>query len=101
MALPSSTSWRRGQALSVEEARELLERVGGAMNTMSHRGYTARVEYDERDNIFVGRIIPVLTQDIGIERIPSPLRQFQFLKEDSPEEAGRRVAEVMEETASA
>jgi len=26
------------------------------MNTMSYKGYTARVEYDERDNIFVGRI---------------------------------------------
>ncbi len=24
------------------------------MNTMSHRGYTARIELDERDNIFVG-----------------------------------------------
>ena len=29
------------------------------MNTMTHRGYTARVEYDERDNIFVGRILGV------------------------------------------
>ena len=29
------------------------------MNTMSHKGYTARVEYDERDNIFVGRILGV------------------------------------------
>jgi predicted HicB family RNase H-like nuclease len=29
------------------------------MNTMSHRGYTARVEYDERDNIFVGRILGI------------------------------------------
>ena len=27
------------------------------MNTMNHHGYTARVEYDERDNIFVGRIL--------------------------------------------
>ena len=27
------------------------------MNTMTFRGYTARVEYDERDNIFVGRIL--------------------------------------------
>ena len=27
------------------------------MNPMSHRGYTARVEYDERDNIFVGRVL--------------------------------------------
>ena len=29
------------------------------MNSMSHRGYTARVEYDERDHIFVGRILGV------------------------------------------
>jgi len=34
------------------------------MNTMSYKGYTARVEYDERDNIFVGRIL-------GIRRIIS------------------------------
>ena len=26
------------------------------MNTMSHRGYTAPVDFDERDNIFVGRV---------------------------------------------
>ena len=27
------------------------------MNTMNHKGYTARIEYDERDNLFVGRIL--------------------------------------------
>lgn len=27
------------------------------MNTMTHAGYTARIEFDERDNIFVGRIL--------------------------------------------
>ena len=27
------------------------------MNSMSHRGYTARIEHDERDNILVGRIL--------------------------------------------
>ena len=27
------------------------------MNTMSHQGYTARIEFDERDDIFVGRIL--------------------------------------------
>jgi len=27
------------------------------MNTMSYKGYTARVHYDERDNIFVGRVL--------------------------------------------
>ena len=29
------------------------------MNTMNHRGYTARVDYDERDEIFVGRILGI------------------------------------------
>ena len=27
------------------------------MNTMSYRGYTARIEFDERDSIFVGRAL--------------------------------------------
>jgi predicted HicB family RNase H-like nuclease len=27
------------------------------MNTMTHNGYTARIEFDERDNVFVGRIL--------------------------------------------
>ncbi len=31
------------------------------MNTMTHKGYTARVEYDERDDIFVGRILGLRT----------------------------------------
>ncbi len=29
------------------------------MNTMSHKGYTARVEFDERDDIFIGRILGI------------------------------------------
>ena len=31
------------------------------MNTMSHKGYTARVEFDERDNVFVGRVLGIRT----------------------------------------
>ena len=31
------------------------------MNTMIHQGYTARIEFDERDNIFVGRILGLRT----------------------------------------
>lgn len=30
-----------------------------AMNTMTYKGYTARVKYDECDNIFVGRILGI------------------------------------------
>lgn len=29
------------------------------MNTMTYKGYTARVEYDDRDHIFVGRILGI------------------------------------------
>ena len=29
------------------------------MNTMLHKGYSARIEYDERDNIFIGRILGI------------------------------------------
>lgn len=27
------------------------------MNSMKYRGYTARIEFDDRDNIFVGRVL--------------------------------------------
>jgi predicted HicB family RNase H-like nuclease len=29
------------------------------MNTMTYKGYTARVEYDERDDVFVGRLLGI------------------------------------------
>ncbi|WP_233281694.1 type II toxin-antitoxin system HicB family antitoxin [Pseudomonas tructae] len=29
------------------------------MNTMSYKGYTARIEYDPRDDTFVGRVLGV------------------------------------------
>jgi len=31
--------------------------VGQAMNTMSHRGYTARIESTSANNILVGRVL--------------------------------------------
>lgn len=42
------------------------------------------------------RIIPVLTEDIDMKNLPPLLTQFQVLKESSPKEAGRRVAEAIE-----
>lgn len=29
------------------------------MNTMTYQGYTARIEFDDRDNIFVGRLLGI------------------------------------------
>ena len=31
------------------------------MNSMNYNGYTARIEFDERDNIFVGRVLGLRT----------------------------------------
>jgi predicted HicB family RNase H-like nuclease len=31
------------------------------MNTMSYQGYSARIEFDDRDSIFVGRVLGVRT----------------------------------------
>jgi predicted HicB family RNase H-like nuclease len=31
------------------------------MNTMTHKGYTAKIEFDERDGIFVGRVLGLRT----------------------------------------
>lgn len=31
------------------------------MNTMTYKGYSARIEFDERDGIFVGRVLGVRT----------------------------------------
>ena len=31
------------------------------MNTMTYKGYTARIDYDERDNVFAGRILGIRT----------------------------------------
>ena len=27
------------------------------MDTLNHKGYTARIEFDDRDNIFIGRVL--------------------------------------------
>jgi len=35
------------------------------MNTMTYKGFTARIDFDERDNIFVGRVLGLP----GTERI--------------------------------
>lgn len=31
------------------------------MNTMTYKGYTARIEFDERDEVFAGRILGIRT----------------------------------------
>jgi len=29
------------------------------MNTMTYKGYTARIEFDDRDNILIGRLLGI------------------------------------------
>lgn len=44
-------------------------------------------------------IIPVLTPDSSEEAIPKPLSHLQYLQAKSPQEAGKRVAEIISSTA--
>ena len=41
------------------------------------------------------KIIPVLPGEMDVTRIPPALRRFQVLAEKSPQEAGRRLAEII------
>lgn len=53
------------------------------MNTMHHKGYTARIEFDERDNLFVGRILGLRAIISFHGETVSELRQeFEFAIED-------------------
>jgi len=53
------------------------------MNTMKHKGYAARVEYDERDEIFVGRVLGLRTIVSFHGKSVSELRkQFRIAIED-------------------
>ena len=53
------------------------------MNSMTHKGYTARVEYDERDNIFVGRVLGIRTMISFHGKTVDQLRkEFRSVVED-------------------
>lgn len=58
MALPPPAPRQRGQAVSSRRsARVVRTNRSEAMNTMTYKNYIARIEFDERDNIFVGRVL--------------------------------------------
>jgi predicted HicB family RNase H-like nuclease len=62
IALGGTVTEREGSRVKIELKGELWRchrpHPGKeAMNTMTYKGYTARVEFDERDEIFVGRIL--------------------------------------------
>ena len=44
------------------------------------------------------RIIPILTQNLDFKNVPPLLLQFQALREDSPQEAGKKLAAVLTES---
>jgi predicted HicB family RNase H-like nuclease len=53
------------------------------MNTMTHKGYTARIEYDERDNIFVGRVLGLRTMiSFHGDNVDQLRREFKAAIED-------------------
>ena len=58
MSRAFSPGWENGWPFRPEE----WEIPGSpSMNTLIHKGYTARIDFDERDNIFVGRVLGLHT----------------------------------------
>ena len=54
MSRAFSPGWENGWPFRPEE----WEILGShSMNTLIHKGYTARIDFDERDNLFVGRVL--------------------------------------------
>ncbi|BAN46422.1 type II toxin-antitoxin system HicB family antitoxin [Metapseudomonas resinovorans] len=61
------------------------------MNSMSYRGYTARIEFDERDDIFVGRLLGVRDIISFQGQSVTELRgQFQVAVDDYLEDCAER-----------
>jgi predicted HicB family RNase H-like nuclease len=53
------------------------------MNTMSYKEYTARVEFDERDNIFVGRVLGIRSMiSFHGETVAELRREFEAAVDD-------------------
>jgi hypothetical protein len=45
------------------------------------------------------RIVPVIAEDFDISALPPLVRQYQFVREHSPEDAARKVAQAVSEAA--
>jgi len=57
--------------------------AGEALNTMTYKGYTARVEYDERDNIYAGRILDIRSMvSFHGETVAQLRAEFELAVED-------------------
>ena len=48
-------------------------------NTMTYEGYSARIEYDDDDGIFTGRIAGI-RDGVGFMPIPSPICAKHFMR---------------------
>lgn len=61
------------------------------MNTMTYKGYVARIEYDDRDNILIGRICGVRdTISFHGETVPELRAAFEGAVEDYLVECAER-----------
>ena len=53
---------KKGKKVPGQGSAGITRTCGGQIvNTMKHKGYTARIDFDERDNVFVGRVLGVRT----------------------------------------
>jgi predicted HicB family RNase H-like nuclease len=60
------------------------------MNTMNYKGYIAHIEYDDRDNIFVGRLIGLpetVRVSFHADNVPELRSAFEESVDDYPKPA--------------
>ncbi len=61
------------------------------MNTMHHRGYVARVDFDERDGILVGRLLGVnAIISFHSETVAGLRREFEVAVDDYLDDCAQR-----------
>ena len=60
MALSQAASRKGSEKVPGRGSSGVIDKGGGQiMSTMIYKGYTARIEYDDRDEFFIGRILGV------------------------------------------
>jgi hypothetical protein len=85
-----------------EHIQDALRASGTLVLVLSRNNVASPSTYFELGAAIAGhkRIIPVATEDVPLDQVPSVVAQYQMLKESSPREAGRRVAEVLQGAAA-
>jgi len=84
--------WQEVTENALRDSRTLVLILSGSSDVSPNLFFELGVALADRK-----KIIPVVSDDIDWKKIDPILAKFQFLKESSGREAGKKVAEILEE----